>query len=81
MTDLALLELKGSYLLQPRSIVGLLWLQTHFEPQSWDLICSGNVRLSAATRPELCADAQRAGLQLSCLAAPSSVAIAAAPEQ
>ncbi|MFZ9229349.1 MAG: hypothetical protein ACO24U_08335 [Prochlorococcaceae cyanobacterium] len=74
MTDLALLELDGSYLLQPRSIVGLLWLQTHFEPQSWDLICSGKVRLSAATRSALCADAKSAGLHLSCLAAPKPVA-------
>ena len=74
MTDLALLELDGSYLLQPRSIVGLLWLQTHFEPQSWDLICSGNVRLSAGTRSALCADAQSAGLHLSCLAEPKPVA-------
>jgi len=80
MTDLALLELEGFYLMQPRSIVGLLWLQTHFEPQSWDLICSGNVRLSAATRSALCADAQRAGLQLSCLAAPRPAAMAAPPE-
>jgi hypothetical protein len=73
MTDLALVELGSSYLMQPRSIVGLLWLQTHFEPQSWDLICSGKVRLSSDTRATLCADAAAAGLNLSCLAEPGPV--------
>jgi hypothetical protein len=71
--DLALLELDGAVLLQPCSILGLLWLQTHFEPGSWDLICSGSVRLSAASRHHLCSDALAAGLQLSCLSAPLGV--------
>jgi hypothetical protein len=68
--DLVLLELDGAFLLQHRSTIGLLWLQTHFEPSAWDLICSGSLRLSAATRQDLCRDAEDAGLQLSCLAAP-----------
>ena len=70
VVDLVLLELDGAYLLQHRSILGLLWLQTHFEPSAWDLICSGSLRLSAATRLELCRDAEAAGLRLSCLTAP-----------
>ena len=68
--DLVLLELGTSFVLQPRSVVGLLWLQTHFEPSAWDLICSGSVRLSAATRQQLCGDAEAAGLRLSCLCQP-----------
>lgn len=71
--DLVLLELDGAYLLQPRSILGVLWLQTHFEPTAWDRIAAGSLRLSAATRQDLCRDAQAAGLQLSCLATPLGV--------
>lgn len=71
--DLVLLELDSAFLLQPRSVLGLLWLQTHFEPSAWDRIAAGSLRLSAVTRQELCRDALAAGLQLSCLAAPLGV--------
>ena len=74
MSDLALIELGPSFRLEPKSLLGLLWLQTHFESQSWDLICSGQARLSAGTRVALCSDAAAAGLQVSCLAAPKPVA-------
>ena len=70
VVDLILVECGASYLLEPRSILGMLWLQTHFEPDSWDLICAGKVRLSATTRESLCCDATAAGLRISCLAAP-----------
>jgi hypothetical protein len=68
--DLVLIELDGVDLLRHRTILGLLWLQTHFEPSAWDVICSGSARLSTATRQELIRDAEAAGLQLCCLAAP-----------
>lgn len=74
MVDLALIEVGSSYRLEHQSIVGLLWLQTHFGPESWDLICSGKVRLSGATREALCADAAAAGLKLCCLKAPIPLA-------
>ena len=63
--DLAVLSRGNSVVLQPRSVLGLLWLQTHFESSSWDLICSGQARLRAETRDALCRDAQAAGLELS----------------
>jgi len=72
VVDLTLVDCGSSHLLQPCSILGLLWLQTHFEPDSWDLICAGKVRLSSATRESLCRDARAAGLQTSFLAAPSA---------
>ncbi|MBM5798478.1 MAG: hypothetical protein FJ060_10035 [Cyanobacteria bacterium K_Offshore_0m_m2_072] len=72
--DLALVELGASYRLEPQSILGLLWLQTHFEPQAWERLCSGSVRLIAASRVSLCADAVAAGLEVSCFQAPRPIA-------
>ncbi|MFM1812653.1 MAG: hypothetical protein RLZZ336_1591 [Cyanobacteriota bacterium] len=71
MLDLLLIEMGAAFLIQPRSILGVVWLQTHFEPATWDLICSGRVRLSACHQASLCADAEAAGLRLGCLRAPA----------
>lgn len=68
--DLALLDLGESVRLQPCSVLGLLWLQTHFDAGAWDLIRSGRVRLSRGSREHLCRDAEAAGLTLSCVTAP-----------
>jgi len=62
--DLAVINSGQSLSLQPRSVLGLLWLQTHFEASSWDLICSGQARLRVETRDALCRDAEAAGLTL-----------------
>jgi hypothetical protein len=62
--DLSVTPQATGFRVQPRSALGLLWLQTHFEPQTWDLICEGRVRLSAASIHPLCADAVAAGLEL-----------------
>ena len=42
----------------------MLWLQTHFETSTWDLICSGAVRLKAESCNHLCSDALEAGLNV-----------------
>jgi hypothetical protein len=44
--------------------MGMLWLQTHFETSTWDLICSGTVRLKADSCHHLCSDARDAGLNV-----------------
>lgn len=62
--DLCLTEIGGSFRLAPHSVVGMLWLQTHFESNTWDLICSGTVRISAASCAELQRDAKAAGLMV-----------------
>jgi DNA-binding transcriptional LysR family regulator len=61
-TDLSLTAKGESYQLMPRSVIGMLWLQTHFETSTWDLICSGSVRLNAPSCDNLCQDALEAGL-------------------
>jgi len=71
--DLALVDMGRSYRLQAQSVLGLLWLQTHFAPESWDLLCSGRVRLNGTSRQSLCTDAMAAGLRVSCLELPRPV--------
>ncbi|MEY3544206.1 MAG: hypothetical protein RLZZ247_363 [Cyanobacteriota bacterium] len=63
-TDLSLTAKGDSYQLEPRSVMGMLWLQTHFETSTWDLICSGAVRLKADCCHHLCSDARDAGLNV-----------------
>lgn len=61
-SDLCLTAMNGSFRLEPMSIVGMIWLQTHFETDTWDLICSGTVRISAESSRNLQRDAMAAGL-------------------
>jgi hypothetical protein len=63
-TDLSLTAKGDSYQLLPRSVMGMLWLQTHFETSTWDLICSGAVRLKPDSCDHLCSDAVDAGLNV-----------------
>jgi len=63
-TDLSLTATCDSFQLMPRSVMGMLWLQTHFETSTWDLICSGTVRLKADSCDHLCSDAREAGLNV-----------------
>jgi hypothetical protein len=61
-TDLSLTAQGDGYQLMPRSVIGMLWLQTHFETSTWDLICAGAVRLKTDSCDALCKDASSAGL-------------------
>jgi hypothetical protein len=62
--DLCLGEINGSFRLVPCSVMGMLWLQTHFETDTWDLICSGQVRISRDSSLDLQRDAEAAGLRV-----------------
>jgi hypothetical protein len=63
-TDLSLTAKGDSFELMPRSVIGMLWLQCHFETSTWDLICSGAVRLKGESCDALCRDASSAGLNV-----------------
>ena len=60
--DLCFAAAGASVQVIPRSPLGMLWLQTHFETESWDLICSGQARLTSSSCVQLSRDARRAGL-------------------
>jgi len=60
--DLQLTPIGDSVRLAPASVLGLFWLQAHFEACTWDLVCSGNLRISQASSRDLHRDACAAGL-------------------
>lgn len=62
--DLSLTGLGDSYRITARSVLGMLWLQTHFESEAWELICGGQVNLKSDCCDNLCSDAMEAGLRV-----------------
>ena len=65
--DITLTSVGASYNLKYRSVLGMLWLQTHFADDSWELICSGKVNLNRESSESLYSDATAAGLSVSML--------------
>ncbi len=62
--DLRLLAEGPSFRLVPASVHGILWLQTHFESEHWELLADGNVIVNRADAETLLLDASAAGLNL-----------------
>ena len=52
--------------LQPKSIIGMLWLQTHFENDQWEAISNNRVIISEQNSKLLIEDATHAGLNIKC---------------
>jgi hypothetical protein len=67
--DLALAGLQRGVRLLPCSVLGLLWLQTHFEDRYWEPLASGRARLDRASADQLGSAAEAAGLKVARLAA------------
>ena len=67
--DLALARLQRGVRLMPCSVLGLLWLQAHFEDRYWEPLASGRARLDRASADQLGSQAEAAGLKVARLAA------------
>ena len=65
--DIWLINAGEATQIQPKSIHGMLWLQTHFEEEHWDLIANDQVRIANNEALELMKDAKNAGLILNYL--------------
>ena len=52
--------------LQPKSAIGMLWLQTHFENGQWEALSSSTVIISEENSQLLVEDATNAGLNIKC---------------
>ena len=52
--------------LQPKSAIGMLWLQTHFENHQWEALSNSAVIISEDNSKLLIADAKSAGLNIKC---------------
>ncbi len=50
--------------LQPTSIIGMLWLQTHFDNDQWDALSNNRVIISKENSKLLAEDAISAGLSI-----------------
>ena len=48
--------------LEPRSVIGMLWLQTHFENDQWEALSCNGVIISKENSELLVQDATSAGL-------------------
>ena len=52
--------------LQPKSAIGMLWLQTHFENDQWEALSNSTVIISEENSKLLIKDAMKAGLDIKC---------------
>ena len=52
--------------LQPKTAIGMLWLQTHFEDEQWEALANGTVIVSEENAKLLFEDASDAGLKIKC---------------
>ena len=53
--------------LQPKSAIGMLWLQTHFENDQWEALSNSTVIISEENSQLLIEDATNAGLDIKCV--------------
>ena len=52
--------------LQPKSAIGMLWLQTHCENDQWEALSNSTVIISEENSQLLIEDATNAGLDIKC---------------
>ena len=50
--------------LKPTSVIGMLWLQTHFENDQWEALSNNAVIISKENSELLVEDATQAGLKI-----------------
>ena len=62
--DIWLIDSEEGTQLCPKSIHGMLWLQTHFSDTHWEAIASKEVVLSLVDAKALSKDAKEAGLSI-----------------
>ena len=53
--------------LQPKSAIGMLWLQTHFENEQWEALSNSTIIISEENSKLLIKDATDAGIDIKCL--------------
>ena len=63
--DISLSDTNSGIFIEPMSVHGMLWLQTHFESNHWESISRGEVVIPAKDAQMLGEDASFAGLNVS----------------
>ena len=62
--DIILSEKRNGAQIEPKSIHGMLWLQTHFESNYWESISNGLVIIPTKDAQMLFDDANKSGLNV-----------------
>ena len=62
--DISLSEKRNGTQIEPRTVHGILWLQTHFESKHWESISNGLVIIPTNDAQMLGEDATNAGLNV-----------------
>ena len=62
--DISLSDNKNGAHIEPKSVHGILWLQTHFESDHWESIINGLVTIPSEDATILREDATKAGLNV-----------------
>tara|TARA_B100000700_G_scaffold239067_1_gene265659 strand:+ start:2700 stop:2927 length:228 start_codon:yes stop_codon:yes gene_type:complete len=63
--DICLVEKRNGIQIEPRSIHGILWLQTHFESEHWESFSNYLVIIPTKDAQMLREDAAKAGINVS----------------
>ena len=62
--DIGLFVKRNGTQIEPKSIHGILWLQTHFESTHWESISNGLVKIPTQDVQILIKDAEQAGINV-----------------
>ena len=62
--DISLSGKRNGAQIEPKSVLGILWLQTHFESKHWELISNGLVLIPIKDANMLSEDATNAGINV-----------------
>ena len=62
--DISLSEKRNGIQIKPKTVHGILWLQTHFESNHWEMISNGLVIIPTNDAQMLLEDATNAGLNV-----------------
>ena len=62
--DISLSDKQNGIQIEPQSVHGILWLQTHFESEHWESISNGIVIIPSKDARMLCEDAEKSGLNI-----------------
>ena len=63
--DISLSDKRNGTQIEPKSVHGILWLQTHFESEHWELLSNGAAIIPSKDAEMLSEDATQAGINVS----------------
>ncbi len=71
--DISLFDKRNGRQIEPKSVHGVLWLQTHFESNHWESICNGHVIIPTKDSEMLAEDAKKSGLNVNFISSLSQI--------